>query len=80
MKSTCSTSCGYFNVPGFGGADGAPDRLVDPIEMTDHLVDGLFAAQNALVADNDAHDITVVCPIDADQLLYFTLVGLRIRA
>jgi len=66
------------DVPGFGGADRCNHRLLDPVDVFDHLIDCLIGTQEHLVADHDTNDVAVVLMVNLDQFGDFFLIALSV--
>ena len=65
------------DVPDFAGRDGNIDRLLDPLDQLDQVVDLLLAAVNGFVADDDADDVAVALG-EVDRGLDLALVAVGI--
>src|SRR5215472_5414092 len=65
------------DVPDLARGDGNIDRLLDPLDQLDQVLDLLFAAIHRLVADDDADDIAVLAR-KIDRGLDLALVAVNI--
>ena len=65
------------DVPDLAGGDGNADRLLDPLDQVDQVLDLLLAAVDRLVADDDADDVAVA-PGKLDGGLDLALVAVDV--
>jgi hypothetical protein len=65
------------DVPDFAGRNRHRGLTLDPVNLADQLVDGLVAAIDGLVADNDAVDVAMLAG-EVDDSGQFALVALAV--